>query len=88
MEDLDALKNEPAPPMKKQGRLQKRIDWRKNAYCPEIAHSFLSASARALTLWMEDVENAAELERNGKDAGSMVQEEALAQPRPMLGRLP
>jgi hypothetical protein len=58
--------------MKKQGRLQKRIDWRKNAYRPEIAHSFLSASARALTLWMEAVENAAELERGGKDAGAMI----------------
>jgi hypothetical protein len=72
LEDLEALKNEPAPPMKKQGRLQKRIDWRKNAYRPEIAHSFLSASARALTLWMDDVENAAELERSGKDAETMI----------------
>ena len=57
--------------MKRQGRLQKRIDWRKNAYRSEIARSYLTASARALTLWMEDVENASELEHAGKEVGTM-----------------
>jgi hypothetical protein len=72
LEDLEALKREEALPMKRQGRLQKRIDWRKNAYRANIARSFLTASARALGLWMEDVENASELERAGKEPGAMV----------------
>jgi len=71
LEDLEALQHEAAPPMKRQGRLQKRIDWRKNAYRAEVARSFLTASARALTLWTEDVENASELEHAGKEAGTM-----------------
>jgi hypothetical protein len=70
--DVEALKKDPAPPMKRQGRLQKRVDWRKNAYRQEIAHSFLTASAHALSLWMEDVENAAELEQAGKDHAAML----------------
>ena len=65
LEDLEVLKREEVPPMKRQGRLQRRIDWRKNAYRADIARSFLTASARALGLWLEDVENASELERTG-----------------------
>lgn len=72
MEDLDALKADPAPAMKKQGRLQKRIDWRKTAYRAQVEHSFLTASARALASWLDDVENASELERSGKEAGAMM----------------
>lgn len=72
LDDVEALKKETTAPMKKQGRLQKRIDWRKNAYRQEIAHSYLSASARALTQWLEDVENASELEHAGKDTSAMI----------------
>lgn len=70
LEDVDALKKE--APMKRQSRLQKRVDWRKNAYRQEAAASFLSASARALGQWMDDVEAATELERSGKDLSGMI----------------
>jgi len=70
--DLEALKKDPAPPMKRQGRLQKRVEWRKNASRQEIAHSFLSASAQALERWMDDVEHLAELEQAGKDNAGLL----------------
>jgi len=38
----------------------------------EIAHSFLSASAQALTLWMDDVEHFADLEQAGKDNAGLL----------------
>ncbi|HZF00026.1 MAG TPA: hypothetical protein VE981_23660 [Planctomycetota bacterium] len=72
LDDVDTMKAEPMPPVKKQGRLQKRIDWRKNAYRQQVADSSLTASARALALWMDDVENATELEQSGKDAAGMI----------------
>jgi len=68
--DLEALKKDAA--MKRQSRLQKRIDWRKQAVRQELARSFLSASAHALTMWMDDVEHAVELEQAGKDAAGML----------------
>ena len=70
LDDVEALKND--PPMKRQQRLQKRVDWRKNAYREEISASSLSASARALSLWMDDLDAAAELERSGKDLSGML----------------
>lgn len=72
LEDVDALKNEPAPPMKRQGRLQKRVDWRRNAYRQALASSSLGASARALSQWMDDMDGAVELERTGKDPSGMI----------------
>jgi hypothetical protein len=72
LDDLDAIRGESCPPAKKQAHLQKRIDWRKNAYRQEIADSCLEASARALTQLMSDLESATELERSGKDTSMML----------------
>jgi len=72
LEDLDALKRDPAPAMRRQGRLQKRIEWRRKACRQDLDHCFLSASARTLRLWMDDVDNAVALERDGKDAATMI----------------
>lgn len=70
LDDVEALQNEPPP--KRQQRLQKRVDWRKHAYRQEVATSSLSASARALSQWMDDLDAAAELERSGKDLSGML----------------
>jgi len=71
-DDLSATKDEMCPVGRKQAQLQKRIDWRRKAYREEIADSFLTASADALGRLMSDIESAIELERSGKDAGSLV----------------
>jgi len=72
LEDLEALRREPAASVKKQARLQKRVDWRKNTYRQETARSCLTASGQAVALWMDDVEHASELERTGKDLSGMI----------------
>lgn len=72
LDDLEAMKKEAATPMKRQSRLQKRIDWRKTAYRQELGRSYLSASAHALTAAMDDIEHAAELEQAGKDVAGML----------------
>jgi len=72
LDDLDAIRDDMCPHARKQAHLQKRIDWRKNAYRQEIADSFLGASARALTQVMSDIDVALDLERNGKETTSMV----------------
>lgn len=70
--DLEAMREEMCPALRKQSQVQKRIEWRKNAYRQEIADAFLTASAHALTLLMADLEAAQELERTGKNATSLV----------------
>src|SRR5688572_7671622 len=45
LDDLAAIREEMCPPARKLAQLQKRIDWRKNAYRQEIADSLLGASA-------------------------------------------
>ncbi len=72
LDDLDAIRGESCPPARKRAQLQKRIDWRMNAYRQEIADSFLDASARTLSQLMADLESAIELERNGKDTAMML----------------
>ncbi len=72
LEDLESVRKESCPPSRKQSQLQKRIDWRRNAYREEIADSYLAASARALTQLMTDIETALDLERHGKDTCSML----------------
>jgi hypothetical protein len=72
LDDLERLRKDPAPPARKQARLERRVDWRKNAYRQELAHSYLSASARALALWIDDVEQASELEQAGKESPAML----------------
>jgi hypothetical protein len=72
LDDLEAMRNESCPPARKQAHLQKRIDWRRNAYRQEIADCFLTASAHALGSLMTDIENAIDLERAGKDTSTMM----------------
>jgi hypothetical protein len=72
LDDLDALRKDPAPPVQRQARLQKRVDWRKDAYRQETAHSFLTASSKALALWLDDVEQAFDLEHTGKETSGML----------------
>ena len=70
--DLEAAREEMCPALRKQSQVQKRIEWRKTAYRQEIADSFLTASAHALTLLMADLEAAQDLEKAGKDASTLV----------------
>ena len=72
LDDIEAIRGESCPPARKQAHLQKRIDWRKNAYRQEIADSFLTASAQALGQLLTDLEAALDLERNGKDTAMLV----------------
>lgn len=70
--DLDAARGERCPATRRQLQVQKRIEWRRNAYRQEIEDSFLTASAHALTLLMADVESAQEMDRAGKDGSTML----------------
>jgi hypothetical protein len=70
--DLETMREEMCPALRKQSQVQKRIEWRRNAYRQEIADSFLTASAHALTLLMADLDAAQEMERSGKDATTLV----------------
>jgi hypothetical protein len=72
LDDLDAIREEMCPPARRQAHLQKRIEWRKNAYREEVADSFLGASAGAVQRWIADLEAALDLDRNGKGTESMV----------------
>lgn len=66
--DLETVREEMCPALRKQSQLHKRIEWRRNAYREEIENSFLTASAHALGLMMADLESAQEL----KDASTLV----------------
>ena len=70
--DIETVREEMCPALRKQSQVQKRIEWRKNAYRQEIEDSFLTASADALAKLMADLESAQELERNAKDASTMI----------------
>jgi hypothetical protein len=70
--DLEAMRQEMCPALRKQSRVQKRVEWRKDAYRQEITDSFLTATAHALTLLLNDLESAEEMERAGKDATTLV----------------
>lgn len=72
IDDVEALQSESCPPAQRLARLQKRIDWRKNASREEIEANFLGASAHALTLLMTDVDAALDLERHGRSGADPV----------------
>jgi hypothetical protein len=72
LEDIESLKCDVCPAARKQGRLQKRIEWRLGAVRQEIADNFLTASSQAMALLMSDVENALDLERAGKELTGMM----------------
>jgi hypothetical protein len=66
--DLETAREEMCPALRKQSQIQKRIEWRRNAYREEIEGSFLTASADALGRLMADLESAQEL----KDPSTLV----------------
>jgi hypothetical protein len=70
--DIETARDEHCPALRKQSQVQKRIEWRKNAYRQEIEDSFLTASADALAKLMTDVEAAQELERVMKDPSTLI----------------